>query len=103
MKDNIYQVWEERDESQKDRPDEKNFSLNDKTIWCHTYRMYLIGQNDDIRFPWSIPKDFPKDALNNLDKDRFLKFIDSYNGKFKPSIINIVLNRVMTVLYPPVA
>jgi hypothetical protein len=103
MKDNIYQAWEERDESQKDRPDEKDFSLNDKTIWCHTYRTYLIGQNDDNRFLWQIPKDFPKDALSKQDKDRFLKFIDSYNTEFKPSFVEVLIKRVISIIYPPLA
>jgi hypothetical protein len=61
LKDDIFLAWE--DDTKMDKPTETDFSLNDKTIWSHTYRMYLIGQNNDY-FPWMIPKDFPKDALS---------------------------------------
>ena len=102
MKDDIYQAWETKDDSLKDRPDESDFSLNDKTIWSHTYRMYLIGQNNDY-FPWMIPKDFPKDALSKQDRDKFLKFIDAYNLNFQPSYVDVLLNKMIKVVYPPVA
>ena len=49
--DLIYQEWDDGDDGHKDRPDEKDFSLNDKTIWSHTYRMYLVGNNSE-KFYW---------------------------------------------------
>jgi len=66
--------------------------------------MYLVGQNNDY-FPWIIPKDFPKDSLNKQDREKFLKFIDAYNQdpNFRPSFIDIQLNKIIRVIYPPVA
>jgi hypothetical protein len=102
LKDNIYQTWLQKDDNQTDKPTEKDFSLNDRTIWSHTYRMYLVGQNTDY-FPWIIPKDFPKDVLAKQDRERFLKFIDSYNPSFTPTFVDVLLNRMIKVIYPPLA
>jgi len=51
-----------------------SLNFKDCDIWTHTHRMYLIGENS-ISFPWYITKDFPNDALNEVNKDRFLYFI----------------------------
>lgn len=47
------------------------FGMNDDCVWSHTHRMYLIGQNN-IKFPWFIPKDFPRDALKKQDREKLL-------------------------------
>lgn len=44
--------------------------------------MYLMGDNS-VKFPWQLPKDFPKDALSEEDTAKLLKFIDTYNEEFK--------------------
>jgi hypothetical protein len=62
LRDTIYEVWENEDESSRGKTEEFNFALKDQNIWGHTHRMYLIGFNS-IRYPWQIPKDFPRDAL----------------------------------------
>lgn len=53
-----------------------NLRMNDSDIWSHSHRMYLIGENS-INFPWYIPKDFPKRALNPENEDKFIRFIKS--------------------------
>jgi hypothetical protein len=40
--------------------------------------MYIIGSNT-IRYPWFIPKDFPRDALKKQDREKLIKFIDEHN------------------------
>jgi hypothetical protein len=49
--------------------------LKDTDIWAHSYRMYLIGDNS-IHYPWYIAKDFPKAALADQAKTKFLNFIE---------------------------
>ena len=44
--------------------------------------MYLIGSNS-IRFPWFIPKDFPRDALIKQDREKFIAFIEHFNAALK--------------------
>jgi hypothetical protein len=44
--------------------------------------MYLIGSNS-IRYPWYIPKDFPRDALTKADREKFIAFIDHFNAALK--------------------
>ena len=41
-----------------------NIEMKDKDLWHHTHRLYLIGYNS-IKFPWTITKDIPKNALND--------------------------------------
>lgn len=78
----LYQVWEDKDESQRGITSETDHKLKDCHIWSHTHRMYLIG-NNSIRYPWFIPKDFPRDALKKQDRETFINFIDDYNEKLK--------------------
>jgi hypothetical protein len=57
---------------------EEDLSMRDGAIWCHSHRMYLIGFNSN-RFPWFIPKDFPRDALKKQDREKLIQFIDEFN------------------------
>lgn len=78
LPEKIYSVWIENDEQGRGRTFVNDFALNDQCIWSHTHRMYLIGSNC-VSHPWIIPKDFPQDALADLDRDRLIRFIDNYN------------------------
>lgn len=78
LRDIIYEAWENEDESNRGRTEEYDFSLKDANIWGHTHRMYLIGFNS-IKYPWFIPKDFPRDALKKQDREKLVKFIDDFN------------------------
>jgi len=49
--------------------------MRDSDIWSHTHRMYLIGENS-VSYPWYLTKDFPNNALNELSKERLLRFIN---------------------------
>ena len=40
----------------------QDIELKDTHIYSHFYRMYLTGDNS-IKFPWSIPEDFPSEKL----------------------------------------
>ena len=51
-----------------------NLGMQDSDIWSHSHRMYLIGENS-INYPWFITKDFPLNALEPADKDKFLHFL----------------------------
>jgi len=100
LPETIYQAWEEKDESNRGKVTDDDLSMRDATIWCHTHRMYLIGFNS-IRFPWFIPKDFPKDALKKQDREKFVKFIDEYNEKLKFSLLEKWSFVFVKTFYPP--
>lgn len=76
--------------------------MRDANIWCHTHRMYIIGFNS-IRFPWFIPKDFPRDALKKQDREKFLQFIDEQNQKLKYSALEKLSFVLVKTLFPPLA
>ena len=63
ISETIYQDWAENNKIGRGNITENDLSMNDRTIWCHTHRMYLIG-NNSIKNPWFIPKDFPMDSLD---------------------------------------
>lgn len=102
LRDSLYEAWDERDEGGRGKTDETDFSLKDQTIWCHTHRMYFIGFNS-IRFPWFIPKDFPRDALKKQDREKLVKFIDEYNQTLKFNLIEKYMFIAIKILYPPIA
>jgi hypothetical protein len=64
--------------------------------------MYLIG-NNSIRFPWFIPKDFPRDALKKQDRESLISFIDDYNEKLKFTAIQKWSFVFVKFIYPPLA
>lgn len=78
LHETLYMAWEEEDTAKRGLASETEFSFKDENIWCHTHRMYLIGYNS-ISYPWFIPKDFPRDSLKKVDREKFLRFIDEYN------------------------
>jgi len=47
-------------------------------MWSHVHRTYLVG-NNSINSPWIIPKDFPTDALDEVNMKRFIDAVDLYN------------------------
>jgi hypothetical protein len=51
-----------------------NLGMQDSDIWSHSHRMYLIGENS-INFPWYIPRDFPFHALEQSNRDKFVRFL----------------------------
>ena len=64
--------------------------------------MYLIGQNS-IKFPWIIPKDFPRDALKKEDREKLIKFIDYYNPKFEWTNTEKIIFAIVGIICPPLA
>jgi len=64
--------------------------------------MYLVGDNS-FHFPWQIPKDFPRDALDKRDRDNLIKFIDDYNSLLRFSNLEKLLFAMISVLYMPAA
>lgn len=61
--------------------------------------MYLIGENS-AKFPWSIPKDFPKNALSDENMKKFISFIDSYNEEFKFTKVEKLIFIMIRILLP---
>jgi len=102
LPETIYRVWEEKDEMGRGRTLENDLGLNDQSIWCHTHRMYLIGSNS-VRFPWFIPKDFPRDALMKPDREKLLAFIDRINKDLRWGWIEKFTFVLVKVCYFPVA
>ena len=98
----LYEAWENNDEKGRGRTSDEDFSLTDQTIWCHTHRMYLIGFNS-IKYPWFIPKDFPRDALKKSDREKLLNFIDDYNNKLKFTFCEKWIFVLSKILYAPIA
>jgi hypothetical protein len=64
--------------------------------------MYLIGFNS-IRYPWFLPKDFPRDALKKQDREKLLNFIDDYNTKLKFTFCEKWLFVIVKTFYAPLA
>jgi hypothetical protein len=64
--------------------------------------MYLIGFNS-IRYPWFIPKDFPRDALKKQDREKLLTFIEDYNEKLKFTPLERFFFVLTKILYAPLA
>ena len=102
MHETLYKVWEENDELGRGKVDEKDFSLKDQTIWSHTHRMYFIGFNS-MRYPWFIPKDFPRESLKKQDREKLVKFIDDYNINLKFKMWERVVFATIKIMYPPLA
>jgi hypothetical protein len=73
LPETLYMMWENDYNGPNFRGNTElnEFGMNDDCVWSHTHRMYLIGQNN-IRFPWFIPKDFPRDALKKQDREKLL-------------------------------
>ena len=84
------------------RTSKEDFGMNDDCIWSHTHRMYLIGSNT-IKFPFFIPKDFPRDALKRQDREKLLRFIDDENVKLQYTWLESLSFMGIFLLYPPVA
>lgn len=84
------------------RTSKEDFGMNDDCIWSHTHRMYLIGSNT-IKFPFFIPKDFPRDALKRQDREKLLRFIDDENVKLQYTWLESLSFLGVFLLYPPVA
>ena len=80
LPENIYNMWDGDVEftALRGKCDMDDMAMNDADVWSHAHRMYLIGSNS-IKFPWFIPKDFPRDALKKDHREAFLKFIDEIN------------------------
>jgi hypothetical protein len=98
----LYEVFEEKDETQRGITCEDDFKLRDSNVWSHTHRMYLIGKNS-VKYPWFIPKDFPRDALKRQDKELLINFIDEYNEKLKWTILQKWAFVLIKIIYPPLA
>ena len=98
----LYEAWESNDEKGRGKTTDEDFSLSDQTIWCHTHRMYLIGYNS-IKYPWYIPKDFPRDALKKQDREKLLNFIDDYNTKLKFTFCEKWIFVIIKIFYAPLA
>lgn len=82
LREEMYYSWEDDAETNLSaNTAEGDYELKDNLIFGHTHRMYLCGENS-IKFPWFIPKDFPKDALSQQNRLTLLEFIDSYNANF---------------------
>ena len=64
--------------------------------------MYLIGCNS-VKYPWFIPKDFPRDALSKADREKFLRFIDDYNPQFRWTFFEKWSFVALKILYRPFA
>ena len=64
--------------------------------------MYLIGFNS-IKYPWFIPKDFPRDALNKQYREKLLNFIDDYNTKLKFTFCEKWIFVIIKIFYAPLA
>ena len=64
--------------------------------------MYLIGFNT-VKFPFFIPKDFPRDALKKQDREKFLNFVDEQNETLKWTFAERLQVRLVKILYPPLA
>ena len=103
LPENIYRLWDgETDFSALRGKCEipTDMSMNDADVWSHTHRMYLIGSNS-IKYPWFIPKDFPRDALKKEHRETFLKFIDEINTQLHFSACERYLFYFLSLLYPP--
>ena len=64
--------------------------------------MYLIGCNS-IRYPWFIPKDFPRDALKKEHREKLIKFIDEYNPILKFKLWEKMTFCLVKLIFPPLA
>lgn len=64
--------------------------------------MYLIGYNS-ISFPWFMPKDFPRDSLKKVDRDKLCKFIDEFNPEMRFGFGERVAFVLVKLLFPPLA
>jgi len=102
LPENIYKMWEDFEEfrSFRGRTELNDLAMNDAAIWSHSHRMYVIG-NNSIKFPWFIPKDFPRDALNKQDRDKFIEVIDLLNTELVYSTAEKVMYRILSVIFPP--
>mmetsp|Transcript_41315 Transcript_41315/g.62937 ORF Transcript_41315/g.62937 Transcript_41315/m.62937 type:complete len:296 (-) Transcript_41315:1272-2159(-) len=98
----LYTAWEDHNEQGRGKSTEENYGIKDANIWGHTHRMYLVGDNS-FNFPWKIPKDFPKDALNKHDRDTLLRFIDSHNPLLQWSSLERYFYYFVSVFYLPAA
>lgn len=102
LHETLYQDWEDEDDSERGRTDDEHFCLSDSNIWSHTHRMYLIGYNS-ISFPWFIPKDFPRDSLKKIDREKFCKFIDEFNPQMRFGFCERLAFGLVKILFPPLA
>lgn len=102
LREVLYEVWEEENEQFRGRVTEDDFRLNDQSIWCFTHRMYFIGFNTS-RFPWFIPKDFPRDGLKKQDREKFIRFIDEINEKLKYTFMEKMMLFIGAILFPPLS
>jgi hypothetical protein len=102
LRESLYETWEKEDELHRGNVDETNFRLKDQNIWSHTHRMYLIGSNT-MRYPWYIPKDFPRDALKKNDREKLLTFVDEYNSSLKYGFVEKLLFCIVKLVLPPLA
>ena len=98
----MFKDWREHDESKRGKTDEIDFGMKDANVWGHTHRIYFVGDNS-FHFPWIIPKNFPRDALEARDMDRFIKFIDDFNPLLQYSFLEKLLYAGVSFLYLPAA
>lgn len=102
LHETLYMAWEEEDTAKRGMASETNFSFKDENIWCHTHRMYLIGYNS-ISYPWFIPKDFPRDSLKKVDREKFIRFIDEYNVQMRFTFGQRVVFVLTRIFFPPLS
>lgn len=100
--DTIYQNWEDNDQVGRGNTSEKDLSMNDQCIWCHSHRMYLLG-NNSARNPWFIPKDFPREALDKTHRERFVNEIQNLNADLRWNICERIIFTSVAILYNPLA
>jgi hypothetical protein len=98
----LYSEWKNHDQAARgvDPPTAKSFDLRDKEIFHHTDRMYLIG-NNSIRNPWIIPKDFPRAALTEEDRDTFIQLIGKINESMKWTSIETYVYIFISIVMSP--
>lgn len=102
ISDTIYQNWEDNNQIGRGNTSENDLSMNDQTIWCHSHRMYLLG-NNSVKNPWFIPKDFPREALDKTHRERFVNEIQNLNADLRWNICERIIFTFVALLYNPLA
>ena len=58
---------------------ESEIAMKDEEVWCHSHRMYLLGDNS-IKFPWYLPQDFPARALDSGERSKLMDLAQEEQG-----------------------
>jgi len=76
--------------------------MRDQEVWCHSHRMYLLGDNS-IKFPWYLPKDFPARSLDPADTDTLFELFEDLQPQIEWSSLQKDLYFCSRFLCPPLA